>query len=265
MGKKAFYRGIPHEDRMSATPFEKPEGAVEVPHIEVDEETKEIIKEILSQMKNPVEVLFFTSNTCGNRDTNWCVPTEELLDLLAELAPHGMLILKKIKYEESNDLFAKYNVEPPRVPVIYLLDGAIKYLGAPLGEEVRAFIETIVRISIGETKLRPKTKKGLEALMNSGNSKKVEVLTVVTPSCPYCPYAVLMANMFAYDSKGKVVSITVEAYEESDIADAYQVSAVPTVVLKREDQSVGNVEFIGVPPESDLLKKVLDYSGVGSQ
>ncbi|MCG2869865.1 MAG: thioredoxin family protein [Vulcanisaeta sp.] len=249
---------------MSATPFEKPQGAVEVPHIEVDEETKEIIREILSQMKNTVEVLFFTSNTCGNRDTNWCVPTEELLDLLAELAPPGKLVVRKIRYEEDSNAFVKYNVEPNRVPVIYLLDGAIRYLGAPLGEEVRAFIETIVRISVGETKLRPRTKKGLEALANSGG-KRVEVMTVVTPSCPYCPYAVLMANMFAYDSKGRVISTTVEAYEESDIADMYQVSAVPTIVLRREDQDVGNVEFIGVPPESDLLKKVLEYSGVSLQ
>jgi len=249
---------------MSATPFEKPQGAVEVPHIEVDEETKEIIREILSQMKNTVEVLFFTSNTCGNRDTNWCVPTEELLDLLAGLAPPGKLVVRKIRYEEDSNAFVKYNVEPNRVPVIYLLDGAIRYLGAPLGEEVRAFIETIVRISVGETKLRPRTKKGLEALANSGG-KRVEVMTVVTPSCPYCPYAVLMANMFAYDSKGRVISTTVEAYEESDIADMYQVSAVPTVILRREDQNVGNVEFIGVPPESDLLKKVLEYSGVSLQ
>jgi len=250
---------------MSATPFEKSQGTVEVPHIEVDEETKEIIREILSQMKDTVEVLFFTSNTCGNRDTNWCVPTEELLDLLADLAPPGKLIVKKMRYEENSDAFTKYRVEPQRVPTIYLLDGAIRYLGAPLGEEVRAFIETIVRISLGETKLRPKTKKGLEALINSNTDKRVEVMTVVTPSCPYCPYAVLMANMFAYDSKGKVISTTVEAYEEGDIADMYQVSAVPTVVLRREDQDVGNVEFIGVPPESDLLKKVLDYSGVASQ
>ncbi len=131
MGKKAFIGGVTsYEDRMSATPFEKPQGTAEVPHIEVDEETKEIIKEILSQMKNPVEVLFFTSNTCGNRDTNWCVPTEELLDLLAELAPPGKLVLRKIKYEENSDAFNKYNVEPQRVPpVIYLLDGAIRYLG----------------------------------------------------------------------------------------------------------------------------------------
>lgn len=250
---------------MSATPLEKPQGPTEVPHIEVDEETKEVIREILSQMRNPVEILFFTSNTCGNRDTNWCVPTEELLDLLADLAPQGKLIVKKVRFEENSDLFAKYNVEPQRVPVIYLLDGAIRYLGAPLGEEVRAFIETIVRVSIGETKLRLKTKKGLEALAASGTNKRVEVMTVVTPSCPYCPYAVLMANMFAYDSKGKVVSVTVEAYEQSDIADVYQVTAVPTVILKREDQDVGNVEFIGVPPESDLLKKVLDYSGVSVQ
>ncbi|WP_069807007.1 protein disulfide oxidoreductase [Vulcanisaeta thermophila] len=249
---------------MSATPLEKPEGPTEVPHIEVDEETKEIIKEILSQMRNPVDILFFTSSTCGNRDTNWCVPTEELLDLLASLAPQGMLNVRKVRYEEDKETFEKYGVDPNRVPVIYMLDGAIRYLGAPLGEEVRAFIETIVRISTGETKLRPRTKKGLEALA-SADSKRVHVMTVVTPSCPYCPYAVLMANMFAYDSKGKVVSITVEAYEQSDIADAYQVSAVPTVILMREDQDTGNVEFIGVPPESDLLKKVLDYGGVQTQ
>jgi len=85
-------------------------------------------------------------------------------------------------------------------------------------------------------------------------------VTVVTPSCPYCPYAVLLANMFAFESKGKVRSIVVEAYEEPDIADMYGVTAVPTVVIRNEGTQ-GDVEFVGVPPEADLLKKILSYSG----
>jgi len=35
---------------------------------------------------------------------------------------------------------------------------------------------------------------------------------------------------------------------------------VPTVVIRNEGTQ-GDVEFIGVPPEADLLKKILSYSG----
>lgn len=245
---------------MSATPME-PHEHFEVPHIEVDEETREVIREVLSSMANPVEVLFFTSKRCAGRETNWCVPTEELLDLLTELAPQGKLLVRKIRYEEDAEVFSSFGLTEARVPAILLLNGSIRYLGAPMGEEVRAFIETLVRISTGETRLRPRTKKGLAQLAASNNSKRVYVTTVVTPSCPYCPYAVLTANLFAYESRGKVVSEVVEAFENGDIAEAYQVAAVPTVILRSEDQEMGNVEFIGVPPEADLLSKVIHYSG----
>jgi len=239
-----------------------PTDEVEVPHIEVDEETKDVIRELLSQMRNSVELLFFTSKSCGGRSTNWCVPTEELIDLLRELAPRDSLLVRKFRYEEDPESFRKYGVEEYRVPVIYLLNGSIRYLGAPMGEEVRAFIETIVRISTGETRLRPRTKDELRALSKS-NGKRVEVITIVTPTCPYCPYAVLTANMFAYESNGKVISEVVEANEQMDIADLYQVTAVPAVALKAEDQDVGNIEFIGVPPEADLLRKIIMYSNQG--
>jgi len=243
---------------MSATPIGPPE---EVPHIEVDEETKEIIKEMLAQMENQVEVNFFTSKGCGGRETNWCVPTEELLDLLVQLAPADKLKVNKYAYEQNADVFNKYGVEPHRVPVVYFSNGFIRYLGAPLGEEVRAFIETVVRLSTGKTGLRQRTRGELSALAQNA-PKRVYVLTVVTPSCPYCPYAVLLANMFAYESKGKVVSVVVEAYENSDIADMYGVTGVPTVILQAEDAAVGEVEFVGVPPEHELLAKVKNHMGL---
>lgn len=233
----------------------------EAPHIEVDEETKEIIKEMLSQMENPVEINFFTSRSCGGRETNWCVPTEELLDLLHQLAPAGKLVINKYDADKNADVFRKFGIEPQRVPVVYFGDGFIRYLGAPMGEEVRAFIETVVRLSTGKTGLRQKTRNELSNLAQSA-PKRVYVMTVVTPSCPYCPYAVLLANMFAYESKGKVVSVTVEAYENPDIADMYGVTGVPTVILQAEDAAVGDVEFVGVPPEHELLARVKNHMGL---
>ncbi|ABL87792.1 Glutaredoxin-like domain protein [Pyrobaculum islandicum DSM 4184] len=242
-----------------ATPIGGPEE--EVPHIEVDEETREIIREMLSQMENPVEINFFTSQNCAGRETNWCIPTEEFLDLLIQLAPQEKLRLNKYLYEKDAESFKKFGVEPQRVPVVYFGNGFIRYLGAPLGEEVRAFIETVIRLSTGKTGLRQKTRAELSTLAQSA-SKRVYILTVVTPSCPYCPYAVLLANMFAYESKGKVVSVVVEAHENPDIADMYGVTGVPAVILQAEDVSVGDVEFVGVPPEHELLARVKNHMGL---
>lgn len=233
----------------------------EVPHIEVDEETKEIIKETLSQMDSVVELHYFRGQHCQSRDTNWCVPTEEFLDLLSQLAPAGKLVVHKYDEEKDKDAFAKFGVEPTRVPAIYFGDGFIRYWGAPMGEEVRAFIETVVRLSTGRSGLRARTKNELAALAEKAQ-KRVYVMTVVTPSCPYCPYAVLLANMFAYESKGKVVSVMVEAYENPDIADQYGVTGVPAVILMREGDPMGNMEFVGVPPEHELLARVKEYAGL---
>jgi len=236
----------------------------EVPHIEVDEETKEAIKEVLSQMQNPVEVEFFTSANCAGRETNWCVPTEELLDLLAELAPNGLIKLAKYKYEESKQVFEERGIDPNRVPVIHILGGAIRYWGAPLGEEVRALVETFARIGSGKSGLRPRTRQTLEQLRNAQNAKRVYVATVVTPSCPYCPYSVLMSNMFAFETGGKVISLTIEAYENEDIAEYHGITGTPTTIMWSEGQSwrEANVEFVGVPPEHELAKKVLSYAGL---
>lgn len=96
-------------------------GPEEVPHIEVDEETKEIIKEMLSQMENSVEVNFFTSPECAGRETNWCIPTEELLDLLTQLAPPGKLKVNKYNYINNQDVFKRFGVETHRVPP-YILE-----------------------------------------------------------------------------------------------------------------------------------------------
>lgn len=223
-------------------------------HIEIDPETKEIIKDLLSEMEKPVIIKLFTSDYCDDKDINWCVPTEEFLNLLKELAPEGKIVIEKYTPHSSLSEFKRYNIDESKVPTICLGDCWVKYVGAPLGEEVKSFIKTIITISSGKTSLKPSTREALNELNNN-----VEIITLVTPACPYCPEAAYLANLFAIESRGRISSIIVDASMYPEIAYIYAVTAVPAIIIKRQREEYGALEFIGVPAEHDLLEKILEY------
>jgi hypothetical protein len=62
--------------------------------------------------------------------------------------------------------------------------------------------------------------------------------------------------MVAYEAckvnKCNVISDVVEAYENQDIAEKYQVMSVPTVAVN------GSVEFVGVPYEENFITTLLE-------
>ncbi|MEM0453384.1 MAG: thioredoxin family protein [Sulfolobales archaeon] len=217
-------------------------------------EDLETLKNVLSDMKTPVDVLTFVGDICA-----FCSDTVKLVDVLASLSPEnekGKLIRHQIYHykKDGADNFKKYGIT--RVPSIVLLDGQIRYIGMPAGEELRGFIETILRISNGNSGLSEKV-----ANLLSKVSGKVRMEVIVTPTCPYCPYAAFLANMFAleaYKSNNKnIISDIVEAYENPDIADKYGVMSVPAVVIN------GEVEFIGVPDEAELLSRIYEKTQKG--
>ncbi|MEM0026606.1 MAG: thioredoxin family protein [Ignisphaera sp.] len=209
----------------------------------------EALKETLRDMKTQVKLKLFT--TGNNRQCFSCLETEKLLNVLIEASPpigsEKAIIIEKYDLETSTEMFKKYDVS--RVPTILLLDGAITYYGMPAGEEIKALVETIIRISTSDHGLSTTTINELSKLKG-----KAIIETIVTPPCPYCPYAVLLANMFAYASKlygfNNVKSVVVEAYENPDIADKYAVTTVPTIAIN------GRVVFVGLPYETQLLKAV---------
>jgi glutaredoxin-like protein len=210
------------------------------------------LKETLSYMVKPVRIDVFVGPNCET-----CEDTLKLVKVIQENSPvvdgkHliEVRVFDKSKQEDLEE-FKRQNVE--RVPTITLIDGYIRYTGIPADEEIKGFIETIMRISEGDSGLEEETKKILSTLKNT-----VYIETIVTPSCPYCPYAVLLSNMMAYESwkqgARKVVSDTVEAYENPDIADKYGVMSVPAIALN------GKLAFIGVPYEEDFIHYVVAAS-----
>ncbi|MCE4627613.1 MAG: thioredoxin family protein [Desulfurococcales archaeon] len=216
--------------------------------LDLSEEFRKDLEETLQDMVNPVVVDVFVGPNC---DT--CDDTVQLLKMMEDASPvrNGKKLLtvrvfdKSIKEHEK--YFRQQRVE--RVPTVTLIEGYIRYTGIPAGEEIKGLVETILRISEGDSGLEEETGAILETLKN-----EVHIEVIVTPSCPYCPYAALLANMFAYEAykrnNPKVIADTVEAYENPDIADKYGVTSVPAIALN------GKLAFIGVPVEEDFIHYV---------
>ncbi|MCE4601486.1 MAG: thioredoxin family protein [Desulfurococcales archaeon] len=216
--------------------------------LDLSEEFRRDLRETLEDMIDPVEINVFIDDNCET-----CEDTVALIKAFEEEAPvrDGKKLITVKIYNRSNpshqEEFKRQRVE--RVPTVTLIEGYIKYTGIPAEEEIRGFVETLLRISEGDSGLEDSTKAILANLR-----KEVYIETIVTPSCPYCPYAVLLANMFAYEAykqgSKKVISDTVEAYENPDIADGYGVHSVPAIAINKI------LAFIGVPYEEDFIRYV---------
>ncbi len=223
----------------------------EIFEVSFSKEDLEVLRNVLSGMKNPVDVLTFVGDIC-----TFCSDTVRLIDILSSLSPESgenRLIRHHVFHykKDGAETFRRYGVT--RVPSVVLLDGQIRYSGMPAGEEIRGFIETILRISNGNSGLSEK----VVGLLNK-IAGKVLMEVIVTPTCPYCPYAAFLTNMFAFEAyKGNnksIISDVIEAYENPDIADKYGVTSVPAIVIN------GELEFVGVPDETELLSKIYEKS-----
>ena len=206
------------------------------------------LRDALKELRNEVRIWLFTTL----RDCWTCRETEKLVETIEEVAPPKRVKVFKLVRERDSDVFRFMSID--RVPTIVLADGAIRYIGMPAGEELKGFVETIVRIGTEDVGLSKTTVDKLAEI-----SERIVIDVIVTPPCPYCPYAAFLANMFAYASKrfgkGTIVSRIIEAFENPDIADAYGVTTVPVIAIN------GRVVFVGPPSEEMLLMALLREVG----
>jgi glutaredoxin-like protein len=228
----------------------------------IDEQTAAQLRaRFESEMVRPVEILLLKG--LGNEEySEW---TESLLLELGSLS--DMIEVRVIDVKIDPEALEEFNVT--RTPTI-LLDPRkgykIRYTGAPLGYEAWAFVETIILLSRDESELSERTKEILGSVRQFDH-KDIHIMTFVTPTCPYCPYQVLLANKFAIELKGIIEADCIEAYENPDLADNYQVSAVPhNVILMREDGNEVILDTsVGSQPEEkyamDLVRSLRSKHG----
>lgn len=159
----------------------------------------------------------------------------------------------KIKYFDlESDLAKKYNITTSPTVMIGENKGyKIIYNGAPLGHEASSFIQTLVMVSQEDVSM---SRRSFELLEEVNKEGKIQVF--VTLQCPYCPESVLLANKIAIVAKGKIAAECVEAQENIELANKYNVSSVPQQVINGETDS----STIGVQQEEDFVLNLLKYT-----
>ena len=197
-------------------------------------EVKSQLQQVFEHMKDPVTLALFTRKG----DCPTCEETTSYLNELAETTES----IRVVSYDMEEDaaLAQEYNVQ--MVPSIVLLDKenhhhGIKFNGIPAGHEVNSLVHGILEVSGAGLPLSEDVANRLSRL-----EKPVNIKVFVTLGCPHCPGAVEKAHKLALSSPW-VDAEMVEAETFHELANQFNVSSVPKIVINDSIEFVGNQEL----------------------
>jgi len=213
----------------------------------LDDSIKMQVQEVLGDLQNPVEILFFGSS--DKERCAYCAETKQLLEEVSALSEQ--LNLQVYDIDQDAALAQQYKVDG--VPEFVLagregdqiVDYSIRYKGIPAGHEFSSLVNDLVLISRRDSNLSPETRQFLKEL-----TQPVHLQVFVTPTCPYCPRAVVLAHQFAMESP-LVEAEMVEAMEFPELADRFEVSGVPQTTI-----NMGAGTVVGAAPEQNLVEEI---------
>jgi glutaredoxin-like protein len=206
-------------------------------------------RKFATELFGPVKIDYFTERNLGitlpgKTPCQYCKPAREMLQEISGLS--DLISLRIHYFEDNTPEKAQFGVE--RVPGIVLRGQAgnfVTFYGIPGGTEFPMFIESIVDLSRGEVLLSEESVKALAEL-----EQDVSIKVFVTPTCPYCPAMMRAAYQMAMISP-KVHAETIEVNEFPELADRYQVQAVPLTVIN------DTVAIPGMVHEKLLVEQVM--------
>jgi thioredoxin reductase (NADPH) len=220
----------------------------------ISEDTKKLVQKELDHMKEPVTIVAVLSDEHNKPFSDFC---RRLITELAGLTDK----IRPIFDAPGGETAKKYRIT--RTPTLMIDPDryAIRYTGAPAGEEARTFLLAILMASAGKSVLSDKSRQRLADLKENRTIKVFVSLT-----CPYCPHQALLAVCAAIERSDLISTDIIEIHENKDLAQEYNAFSVPQVFI--DDHLVG----LGLQPEEVFIEEILTaapvktsvYEGTGS-
>ncbi len=218
------------------------------PHRLIPEDSLPELTKFFEAMKETVPLVVFT-------DPKANVPFNEFMvqfaTELAELTPKITTEVHPVDSDKARELGVDFSPTLLIAPEKY----HIRYLGAPLGEEARTFVETIMRVSLGQSGLSQISRQLLQEL-----EEKRHVRVFVNPACPYCPGMVAHAFHCAIERPDLVSADCVDTSQHLELAEKFNIGSVPHTVINDTFNSMGLlpeerfvVELVTLKSAEDLL------------
>ena len=206
----------------------------------MDNETKNELKKILQNLKDPVNLVFFTQkNECP-----LCKHQHKMVEELAGMS--GKIKLEIYDFVKDRDKVTKYKID--KIPALVVKgekDYGIRFFGVTAGYEFSSLLDTLLMVSHKDSGLPPGLKNALKMIQ-----KPVHMQVMVTVTCPYCPKAVHIAQQFAMENEN-IRADMVEVSGFPHVAQKYSVQGVPRTVINEVNF------FEGAMPEEMTFLEVL--------
>jgi thioredoxin reductase (NADPH) len=126
------------------------------------------------------------------------------------------------EYDIGHEQANQWEVEGAPTLLICPERYGIRWLGAPLGEEGRSFLEAILLAGMGRSRLSDSSRKVIAKI---DTPRHIRVF--VSGNCPYCPQQVVNAVNAAIENPEMISVDIVDIQSRPDLADAYGAHSVP--------------------------------------
>ncbi|MGD9365411.1 MAG: thioredoxin-disulfide reductase [Desulfobacteraceae bacterium] len=126
------------------------------------------------------------------------------------------------EYYLDHDLAAKWGVDSSPTLLIDPENYKIRWVGAPMGEEGRSFLEAMILIGMGKSGM---SEQSLTVVQKIDTPRQLKVF--VSPTCPYCPQQVVNGLRAAIERPDMVSLEIVDIQCRPDLADQYGAHSVP--------------------------------------
>lgn len=173
------------------------------------------LKATFEKLPNAIDLFLFTAK--GHEDA-FTHANRQVIRAFRELS--AKISLRE--HDLDHELARKWNVTSSPTLVIAPDQYAIRWLGAPMGEEARTFLEILILVGLGQSQLSDQSVNVIKKIDSPRNVK-----VFVSPTCPYCPQQAVNAVKAAIAMPDQVSLEIIDIQSEPEIANQYAAQSVP--------------------------------------
>jgi thioredoxin reductase (NADPH) len=173
------------------------------------------LKSTFEQLPHDIPLYLFTAK--GHEDV-FTHANRQVIRAFRELS--SKITLRE--YNLDHELAQKWNVTSSPSLLIAPERLSIRWLGAPMGEEARTFLEILILVGLGQSNLSDQSLKVMEKIDSPRNIK-----IFVSPTCPYCPQQAVNAVKAAVERPDLISLEIIDIQSEPEIANQYSAQSVP--------------------------------------